>query len=348
MSSQTDQAKTCPKARIVCFGEVLLRLASPGHELLFQQPQLVPSFCGAEANSAVGLAGFGHHCRMVTCLPDNPIGHAARRSLSGFGIDVVAPLRSDARLGLYFLQPGAMTRPSSVIYDRKNSAFAMSEAQDYDWSGLLEGADWLLVSGITAALGEGPLDALRTAMEIARSKGVQVAFDTNYRPTLWQGREAQAATILRDLSALADVLFAGRRATAMMVGGSFDGADPDQAFHQAAQAMFDFAPNINVMAATRREVASTDRQDMTALVANREGLAVSKTHRLENIVDRVGTGDAFAASVVHGLCAGFPLDRIASFAAACSVWAHSIPGDLIRATLADIEGQETGGGDVRR
>lgn len=183
---------------------------------------------------------------------------------------------------------------------------------------------------------------------MARTRGVRIAFDTNYRPTLWQGREAQAAGILRDLSGKADVLFAGRRAVAMMLGGSFDDPDADQAFHQAARAMFEFAPNVRVVAATRREVVSTDRMDMTALVASRDALAVSKTHRLENIVDRVGTGDAFAAGVVHGLCAGFPLERIASFAAACSVWAHSIPGDFMRATLEDIESQEAGAGDVRR
>lgn len=335
-------------ARIISFGEVLLRLASPGRELLFQQPQLVPVFCGAEANMAVGLAGFGHDCAVVTTLPDNPLGHAARRSFAGHGVDVIARMQPDARLGLYFLQPGAMTRPASVTYDRSGSAFALAQANEYDWEMLLEGADWIALSGITAALGEGPLASLHKAIEVAHAKKVRIAFDTNFRPALWKGREREAAAILRDLSLKADLVFAGRRAVAMMLGGSFGHSDPAKGFEEAAQALFEASPKVRHMAATRREVFSTDRQNITALVASRDELAVSRTVELHSIVDRVGTGDAFAAGVIHGLQSGMPLDRVASFSAACSAWAHSIPGDLMLASVEDIEGQEAGGGDVKR
>lgn len=334
--------------RIVCFGEVLLRLAAPAGELLLQHMRIEPSFCGAEANVAVALAGFGHDARLVTALPDNALGAAARHTLRGFGVTLKAEAVAGSRLGLFFLQPGAMTRPASVTYDRSGSAFAGFDPRGYDWPALLAGADWLFASGITAALGDKALTALRTAMTVARDAGVKIAFDTNFRPTLWHGREPQAAAILRELSCEADLLFAGRRAAAMMAGGEYSGGDPAEGFLAAAQAMFALSPRIQHMAATRREVFSSDRQDITGLLADRDGLSVSPTVALENIVDRVGTGDAFAAGIVHGLVSGMDRDATITFASACSQWAHSVPGDFLRASVLDIAALGADGGDVRR
>jgi 2-dehydro-3-deoxygluconokinase len=334
---------------IVGFGEILLRLASAPPALLFQEMRLEASFCGAEANALVALAGFGHDCRMVTVLPDNPVGRAASRTVGTFGVDMSrAAAQPDGRMGLFFLQPGAMTRPSAITYDRAGSAFAETGAQHYDWPSLLEGAEWLFVSGITAALGDGPLAALHDAMAEAQARGVKIAFDTNFRPNLWRGREQLAARILRELSAKADLLFAGRRAVAMMAGGDYAQADPDQGFHAAAQRMFELAPGLLHVAATRRTIHSTDRQDLVGLLADRDGLSVSPTIALEAIVDRVGTGDAFAAGVVHGLIAGLGRAATIEFAAACAQWGHSVPGDFLRASLADITGLMNGGGDVSR
>lgn len=334
---------------IVGFGEILLRLASAPPALLFQEMRLEASFCGAEANALVALAGFGHRCRMVTALPEGPVGRAAGRAVGHFGVEMALAAAPDGgRMGLFFLQPGAMTRPSAITYDRASSAFALSGPQHFDWPALLEGAQWLFVSGISAALGDGPLAALRDAMAEARARGVKIAFDTNFRPALWRGREDQAAGILRDLSCQADLLFAGRRAVAMMAGGSFDQADPDAGFHAAARRMFELAPRLSHVAATRRRVHSTDRQDLTGLLADRDGLSASRTAVLEAIVDRVGTGDAFAAGVVHGLVAGMDRARTIEFAAACAQWGHSVPGDFLRASLADIAGLMNGGGDVSR
>lgn len=334
--------------RVVSFGEVLLRLAAPAGELLLQHMRLEPSFCGAEANVAVALAGFGHDSRLVTVLPDNALGAAARSALRGFDVTLAARTVSGGRLGLFFLQPGAMTRPAAVTYDRAHSAFATLEPEAYDWPMLLAGADWLFVGGITAALGERALTALRAAVAVARSAGVKVAFDTNFRPTLWRGREAEAAAILRELSCEADLLFAGRRAAAMMAGGEFRHGDPDEGFHAAAQAMFALSPRLAHVAATRREVFSSDRQNLTGLLADRDGLSVSRTVALEGIIDRVGTGDAFAAGVVHGLVTGMGNADTIAFAASCAEWAHSVPGDFLRASAADIAALAEGSGDVRR
>jgi 2-dehydro-3-deoxygluconokinase len=333
---------------IVSFGEVLLRLAAPQSAMLFQELRLEPTFCGAEANVAVALAGFGHEVRLVTAVPDNPVGEAALRTLRGLGVALAPHRLADSRLGLLYLQPGAMTRPAAVTYDRAHSAFASIGPEAYDWAALLARADWLFVSGITAALGERALAALRAAIAAAQAAGVKIAFDTNFRPTLWQGREAEAAAILRELSCAADLVFAGRRAAAMMAGGDYAGGDPTEGFHAAAQAMFALSPRIRHVAATRREVFSSDRQDITGLLADRDGLSVSRTIRLENIVDRVGTGDAFAAGIMHGLITGMERDSAIAFAAACSEWAHSVPGDFLRAEVEDIAALSAGGRDVRR
>ncbi len=307
------------------------------------------TFCGAEANVAVALSGLGHASRMVTILPDNRLGQAALAAMRAFNVDVSACSLTSGRMGLYFLSPGAMARPSEIIYDRAFSAFVEYAPQSYDWSALLGGADWLFVGGITAALGEGPLQALQKAMETARNSKIKIAFDCNYRPSLWQGREAQAKTVLRELSLQADLLLAGRRAIGMILDTSFDHADPDAGFQAAAQAVFQAAPHLMHVAATRRDVISSDRQRLTALLADRNGIAVSPTLSLDGIVDRIGTGDAFAAGIVHGLTNSKPLQDNAVFAAACSQWAHSVSGDFMRATLSDIEGLLAGGsGDVRR
>ena len=336
------------QGRIVSFGEVLLRLAAPRPAMLFQQMQLEASFCGAEANVAVALAGFGHHARLVSALPDNPVGEAARRTLAGFGVAVDAAALPASRMGLYYLQPGAMSRLAQVTYDRAHSAFASVSSEAYDWPALLDGADWLVIGGITAALGERALAALRDAIAAAQAAGLRIAFDTNYRPSLWQGREAEAAAILRDLSCEADLVFAGRRAVAMMAGGDYAGGDPDAGFHAAAQALFALSPRIQHIAATRREVHSSDRQILTGLLADRDGISASRSIALENIVDRVGTGDAYAAGVLHGLITGMGREATVGFAAACAEWAHSVPGDFLRADLADIEGLAMGAGDVKR
>lgn len=334
--------------RIVCFGEVLLRLAAPKPQLLLQQSVLEPTFCGAEANVAVALAGFEHDCRLVTALPDNAIGQAARRAISQFSVDVEVASVPASRLGLYFLEPGAMRREARIIYDRAGSAFATAAPESYDWATLLKEADWLVASGITAALGDAPLASLRAAFASARDMGVRIAFDTNFRATLWLGREAQAAAILKELSCEADLLFAGRRATAMMVGGRYDDSDGDAGFHKAAEAMFAQSDHLMHMAATRREVLTSDSQRLTALLADRDGSSASEPIMLEQIVDRVGTGDAFAAGILHGIDAGRSREQTARFAGACAGWAHSVPGDFLRASLADIETLAKGTGDVLR
>ncbi len=333
---------------IVSFGEVLLRLAARPPSLLLQEAQLEATICGAEANVAVALSGFGHTTRMVSLVPDNRLGEAARSELRRFDVDIREVKSGNGRMGLYFLSPGAMTRPTEIIYDRVGSSFANLDAEAMDWQQLLAGADWLFVGGITAALGDGPLSALRSAITCAKQQGVKIAFDCNYRPSLWQGREQQAAKILRELSSQARLLFGGRRAIGMMLDQQFGAVDPNSGFHDAANAMFAAAPGLTHVAATRREIISADNQRLTGLIADRQGLALSPTLALDCIVDRIGTGDAYAAGVVHGLESGHDLDQTVRFAATAAQWSHGVSGDFLRASVSDLNAMQIGTGDVRR
>lgn len=337
-----------PDGTIVCYGEVLLRLAAPPPTLLLQDSRLDASFCGAETNVAVALSGFGHRCELVSALPANDLGKAARQTIRAFGVGMDAVVAGPGRMGLYFLSPGAMTRPASIIYDRANSAFALTRPDRYDWTRVLDGASWLFVGGITAALGDGPLTALREALATARSMNVRIAFDTNFRPALWVGREREAAVILRELSCQADLVFAGRRAVAMMTGQRFQHDVPAEGFHAAARAMFAIAPGLRHVAASRRELLDAGRQQYTGLLADRDGLSESETRDLVAIVDRIGTGDAYAAGIVHGLIRGLSRDEAVEFATAAAAWCHSVPGDFLRAGVADVESLLRPVSDVRR
>lgn len=333
---------------IVSFGEILLRLAARPPSLLLQEAQLEATICGAEANVAVALSGFGHTMRMISLVPDNRLGEAARSELRRFGVDTRDVKGGSGRMGLYFLSPGAMTRPAEIIYDRAGSSFANLDADELDWKRMLAGADWLFIGGITAALGDGPLSALRSAIACAKQYDVKIAFDCNYRPSLWQGRESHAADILRELASQAHLLFSGRRAVGMMLDQQFDAEDPNSGFHDAANAMFAAAPGLTHVAATRREIISADNQRLTGLIADRQGLAVSPTLALDGIVDRIGTGDAFAAGVVHGLVSGHDLEQTIRFASAAAQWSHGVSGDFLRASVSEINAMQIGTGDVRR
>ncbi|WP_185686770.1 sugar kinase [Novosphingobium aerophilum] len=333
---------------IVSFGEVLLRIAARPPLLLLQEAQLEATICGAEANVAVAFSGFGHASRMISFVPDNRLGDAARNELRRFGVGTDAVKIGKGRMGLYFLTPGAMTRPAEIIYDRAGSAFANLDAEAIDWQQELAGADWLFIGGITAALGDGPLAALRSAIACAKQNAVNIAFDCNYRPSLWQGREQQAARILLELSSQATLLFGGRRAIGMMLDQQFNASDPNRGFQDAANAMFAASPGLAYVAATRRDIISAENQRLTALIADNNSLAVSPTIALDGIVDRIGTGDAFAAGVVHGLVSGHDLDQTIGFAAAAAQWSHGISGDFLRASVSDIIAMQNGGGDVRR
>ncbi|MDE1147832.1 MAG: sugar kinase [Azospirillaceae bacterium] len=337
------------RGHVVVFGELLLRLTAPGHELLLQTPGLTAQFGGAEANVAVGLATQGHDVRMISTLPDNAIGRACAGELRRHNVGTGGIQFTDGRMGLYFLATGAVTRPSEIIYDRARSAFAEADPAAYDWQSLLAGAEWLHVCGITPAVSPQAETAARAALQAARSLGLKISFDCNYRQKLWTARGGNAPAILRGFIEQCDLLFANERDAALLLGLDTDKLAEDGRFPAAAQALFDASPRLQTIATTVRTHHGVGTQDIYGLVATRHSLHQSRTHSLAGIVDRIGSGDAYAAGLLHGLIQGWDPDRALAFAVAAAALKHSIPGDALTLPEADIlAAQDAEGLDVRR
>lgn len=333
--------------RVVCFGELLLRLAAPGKELLLQSGRLDVHVGGAEANVAVGLARLGHDVAMVSRVPASPLAEAATGHLRRYGVDASGVVTSEGRMGLYFLSPGAGPRPADIAYDREDSAFARCGPKDFDWSALLKGAGLLHVSGITPALGEGPAAATLAAMRAAREKGAVVSFDGNYRAQLWAKRGGDPRAILRELVAEADILFGNHRDISLLLGHDFSG-DGEARRREAADAAFAAFPKLGLIASTARHVVDADTHRLSARIDAPDGAAQTAEVAIAGIIDRIGAGDAFAAGVLHGLRSGLDRDGIARSGLALACLKHSLPGDASLFAQRDIDAFLAGEMDVRR
>jgi len=312
--------------QVLCFGELLYRLAAPGREMLLQTPLLQVNLGGAEANVAIALARFGHAVGMVSVLPNNALGNAALGELKRHAVDCEHVLREPGRMGLYFLETGALSRPSEVLYDRAGSAFASVDPTRFDWSHVLKDCSVLHLSGITPALGASSAAISLAAVRAASALGVTVAFDGNYRQSLWRAAGGDAASILRGLIEHADVLFADQRDVALLLGVA------TQSFNEqtAAAAAFAAFPKLKRMASTIRSTRSVDHQQLSAVLFTRQEKFRCGAYPLDSVVDRIGGGDAFAAGVIHGLLSDFTDADALRFGLASACLKHSIPGDFIR------------------
>lgn len=327
------------RPRIVCFGEILLRLGAPGHERLLQSPLLQVHVGGAEANVAVSLARFGREAAMAGTVANNALGETAMAELRRHGVDVSGLRRAPGRMGLYFLSAGAVQRPSQVLYDRADSAFAQADADDYDWPTLLRGASWLHVSGVTPAVGPQATNAAIAAVQAARAVGVRVSFDGNFREKLWARWNDAPGDILRRLFDSADLAFANHRDFDVALGpdGNSQDGDWDQSFLAGTKRAFAAFPGLQYVAATQRIQHSVQHHSLAAtLVARGGGLHRVDPRELQGIVDRIGTGDAFAAGVLHGLSSGMGAGDALAFGHAAACLKHAQPGDLHLSTADEV------------
>jgi 2-dehydro-3-deoxygluconokinase len=320
--------------RVVCFGELMLRLSPPGDERLFQSPALRTFFGGSEANVAVSLAHLGVRSDYVTRLPGNAVGDAALSALRAEGVGVRGVVRGGERLGIYFVESGADLRPMRVVYDRAGSAFSALDPSDIDWESLLHGAAWLHLSGITPALGEGPARAATQAAEAARSLGVRVSVDLNYRPALWKGRDP--VPVMRPLVTGASVLVGNPGAAAAMLGVGA-GAEASESIRQSAERIAEEL-GISTVALTRREVISASEHGWSTLLYDRRTAELHTSRRYQvRVVDRVGGGDSFAAALIFALLQGRECRDAMEFATAASALKLTIPGDFNRVSADEVE-----------
>jgi 2-dehydro-3-deoxygluconokinase len=320
----------------VCFGELLLRLSPPGAERFFQSNQLRTWFGGSEANVAAGIAHLGGRSAFVTRLPGNAVGDAALAAVRAEGVDVSGVLRGGERMGIYFVEPGADLRPMRVVYDRAGSAFSRLDPAELDWPSLLAGEAWLHLSGITPALGDGPARAALGAAEAARSLGMKVSVDLNYRPALWGGRDPRE--VVPALVRGCDLLIGNPGAAAAMLGVEQEpgGGDPhDPAFVRRAAERIAGELGCAAVAVTLRDVVSAGEHRWGAALWDGRAMHASRRYTVR-VADRVGGGDAFAAGLIHALRDGRDEHAALEFAAAAGALKLTIPGDFNRVSADEV------------
>jgi 2-dehydro-3-deoxygluconokinase len=312
--------------RVVAFGELLLRLDTPGHERFVQAESFVARYTGGEANVAAALSQWGVEARAVSKVPDNEIGQACINYLRRFGVNTDGVLRGPGRLGILYVEAGASQRPSKVVYDRDHTCFRNIRRGEFDWPAILRGQDWLHFTGTAPALGPGVLAVLKDGLRVARRLGVTVSFDCNYRSTLWSRPEA--ARVLGGLMKSVDV-FIGTHHDARLLFG-IEGEPAESA--ALLRRRFGF----RAVAYTMREGASASVNRFGGLLCDDRGCATSRSYDMQ-MVDRIGGGDAFTAGLIHGLLRRWPRQRTVEFAAASGCLKHSIPGDFNLVSLAEVE-----------
>lgn len=334
-------------APVVCFGEILLRLSPPGAMPLAQADTLNVNVGGAEANVAAALASLGTATRMLTALPDGPMGRKAQAALGAAGVDTRFLAFRGGRIGLYFFEPPAGPRGGRVTYDRAGSVFALAEPDDFDFIGALQDARVLHVSGITPALGPGGCKLIRAAIDAAGKVGVPVCFDGNYRGNLWAAWDSDPRGVLTELVAAAQILFGNHRDISLLLGREFHG-DGAERRREAAEAAFAAFPNLQTIASTARHVVDGAHHRLSARVDTPEDGWQTDEIAITGIVDRIGTGDAFAAGVLHRLLAGASPRECAEAGLALAALKHGVPGDMILATEHELAEFGPDGNDVRR
>ncbi len=338
-------------AEYISFGEIMLRLKSPGHERFFQSPQFEATFGGGEANVALALANFGLNSAFVSAVPDNDIGEAAIRELRRFGVDTGMIRRSGNRLGIYFLETGANQRPSKVVYDRARSSIAESKVGDFDWNMVFSGAKWFHITGITPALSQSAADLSLEAVTAAKSQGLTVSCDFNYRKKLWNYGKT-APEVMAELVSYVNVGIANeedcQKALGIAVDVDVSGGVLDRAKYEAlSEKMMCLYPDLSIMAITLRESQSADCNGWSACLRDRHGFRMSRTYQITDVVDRVGGGDSFASSLIYGLNAYEDRQQSLEFAVAASCLKHSIPGDFNLVSVAEVERLLAGDGSGR-
>ena len=332
---------------VVCFGEMMLRLGPGGANRLAQADALQIVVAGAEANVGAALASLGHAVRMVTYLPANPLGQRAWSALAATGVDMSCVTRGPGRMGLYFLEQGAGLRPSAITYDRAGSAFAQASPADFDIAGALRGARLLHISGINPALGPKGIALTRAVFAAAKDAGVPICFDGNYRANLWDAWDSDPRAVLDEFVGQADILIGNHRDISLLLGQSFSGEGTDRR-REAAEAVLAHYPGISLVASTARDIVTADHHAIAARVDARESAGETSAVDVTGIVDRIGSGDAFAAGVLHGWLEGGDVQTMAEKGLALGVLKHSLPGDFTLVTRAELDGFSLAHGDVKR
>ena len=337
--------------KFLTFGEIMLRLKSPGHERFFQSPMLEATFGGGEANVAVSLANYGEDVGFLSVLPKNAIGDECIKELRRFGVDTSRVVRGGERLGIYFLETGANQRPSKVVYDRAYSAIAMAKPGDIDWEKTFAGVEWFHITGITPAISESAMELSLESVKEAKKRGITVSCDLNYRKNLWKYGK-KASEVMRELAKYVDVAIANeedvQKSLEITTDVNVESGELDRSKYKAlGDKVLAAYPDMKMIAITLRESKSADWNGWAACLNDREHFYESKRYEIRDIIDRVGGGDSFAGGLIYGLNNYESRQQALEFAVAASCLKHSIDGDFNRVDVDEVEKLMGGDGTGR-
>ncbi len=328
--------------KVVTFGEIMLRLATPGFLRFGQSETLTATFGGGEANVAVSLANFGIPVEYVTRLPQNDLGEACIMELRKFGVGVAHILRGGERLGIYFLETGAVSRGSKVIYDRAHSAICEIQPEMIDWDQIFENAGWFHWTGITPAISQSAADTTLQAIKKANEKGIPVSCDLNFRKNLWKYGK-KASEVMPDLIAGTDIILGNEEDAAMVLGVHPEGVNitsghvEGAAYASVSRQIMARFPRCKKVITTLRGSVSANHNSWSGVLWDGKTLLEAPTYQITHIVDRVGGGDSFMGGLIYGLLT-WPGDdqKALNFAVAASCLKHTIYGDFNRVSTNEV------------
>jgi 2-dehydro-3-deoxygluconokinase len=339
--------------KIITFGEIMLRLATPEHQRFTQASSFIATFGGGEANVAVSLANFGLHAEFVTRLPDNDLGTAVLMDLRKHNVGTSYIVRGGNRLGIYFLETGAVARPSKVIYDRADSSIAAIKPGMIDWDKVFEGVTWFHWTGITPAISEGAADVCKEAIKAARLKGITVSCDLNFRKNLWKWGK-KAGEVMPGLVNGCDIILGNEEDAEKVFGIKPDDTDVSSG-HLAASKyesvcikLKEKFPQAQKIIITLRGSINADHNSWSGVMYDGIKLYEAPEYQITHIVDRVGGGDSFMGGLIYGLIS-YPGDnqRALNFAVAASCLKHTIHGDYNLVSVSEVEALLKGDGSGR-
>lgn len=332
------------KKKIVTFGEIMLRLATPGYLRFGQANELTATFGGGEANVAVSLANYGMDTDYITRLPNNDIARACLQDLRGRGVGTDHVLFGGERMGIYFLETGAVARASKVIYDRSHSSIAEIQPGMVDWETILDGAGWFHWTGITPAISQGAADVCREAIQTANRLGVTVSCDLNYRKNLWKYGKS-AAEVMPELVEGCDLILGNEEDADKVFGIKPEGFDVTATQGKVNAAEFESVcrqlmarfPRAKKVVITLRGAINANHNTWGGVLFDGNRLYQSPRYDITHIVDRVGGGDSFMGGLIYGLLTYADDQQALDFAAAASCLKHTIYGDYNQVSVQEVE-----------
>ncbi len=318
--------------QIITFGEVLMRLSPEGNKKFMQANLLEFYFGGTEVNVGISIANFGEKVKHISCVSEDFVGDTAISYIQKFGVSTSSIARSDRPLGVYFLEVGAVMRPSSISYNRSHSSFADIRPDMVDWENILRKAKWIHWTGITPALGKGAYDTLKAGLLLAKEKGIQVSTDPTYRKGLWKYGE-NPKDVLTDLISLSTIFIGGVNEINEVLDTNYSYSNDD--FIKASQQLMQRFPNIEKVFDKIRTPINASWHKIRARMWNGKEFRETTDFDITHIIDRIGTGDAFAAGLIYGL-QSFDDCKAMEFASAACALKHTYEGDVNYATVDEV------------